>query len=136
LHCSKVTLSAITTHRPEIQWRKFGLQTHKRGKHARYPSIPFTEWVDENQFRMYHGKGMNYISGGFASAGCVFSQDILLEIIHESGDVSSNGKGKVTLREVNLPVLPCPRVDWAKPGPVNLAYIVCRKSMAATIRVE
>jgi hypothetical protein len=92
--------------------------------------------VDENQFRVYHGKGMNYISGVFASTGCVSSQDIPLESIHQSGDVISNSKGKVTLRKVNLPVLPCPRVDGAKPDPVNLADIVCRKTMAAAVRVE
>jgi len=85
---------------------------------------------------MDHGKGVNYISGGLASAWCVFSQGIPLEIIHQSGDVISNGKGKVTLRKGNLPVLPCPRVDGAKPSPVNLADIVCRKPMVATIRVE
>jgi len=85
---------------------------------------------------MYHGKGMNYISGCFASAGCVPSKDIPLESIHQSGDVISNGKGKVTLRKVNLPVLPCPRVDGAKPGTVNLADIVCRKTMAAAVKVE
>ena len=82
------------------------------------------------------GRSRRHISGDFASAGCVFSQDIPPEIIHESGDVSSNGKGKVTLREVNLPVLPSPHVDGAKPGPVNLADIVCRKPMTAIIRVE
>jgi hypothetical protein len=46
---------------------------------------------------MHHGKGMNCISGVFASAGCVSSQDIPLEFIHQPGDVISNGKGKVTL---------------------------------------
>jgi len=92
--------------------------------------------MDENQFRMNHGKGMNYISDIIASAGCVSSQNIPLEIIHQSRDVISNGKGKVTLGKVNLPVPPCPRVDGTKPGPVNLSDIVCRKPMVATIRVK
>jgi hypothetical protein len=92
--------------------------------------------MDENQFRMNHGKGTNYISSIKASTGRVSSQDIPLEFIHQSRDVLGNGKGKVTLGKVNLPVPPCPRVDGAKPGPVNLADIVCRKPMVATIRVE
>jgi hypothetical protein len=92
--------------------------------------------MNENQFRVNHGNGMNYISSILASAGRVSSKDIPLEIIHQPGNVISNGKGKVTLGKGNLPIPPGPRVDGAKPGPVNLAYIVCRKPMVATIRVE
>lgn len=76
--------------------------------------------MDENQFPVNHGNGMNYISGIIASAGRVSSKDIPLEIIHPSGDVISNGKGKVTLGKVNLPIPPGPCVDGAKPGTVNL----------------
>ena len=90
----------------------------------------------EYQFRVYCGKGMNDLFGIFAPAWGEFPQDVPLENPHHARDLIRSRKGKVTLGKVDLPVLPCPRIDRTKPDPVNSADVVCRKSMVATIGIE